>query len=228
MATNNLVNIPTGTISKVVQSQGVGVALDLTTATYPPTATGTGKILRADGTNWTPSTATYPDTAGSNNNLLTSDGTNWSSAAAAAGSGIITITGSLTNAQIKALRATPIQIIAAPGVGSVIRIINAVGKMVYGGTNVFTAGASQTIALYFGPGTTAIWVSPLLTNAMIVASSTRISSINPTGLALSTTVNATLDNQAVYVYNTVATEITGNAANDNTINYSISYQVITI
>lgn len=32
------------------------------TATIPPTATGTGTILRADGTNWAATTATYPAT----------------------------------------------------------------------------------------------------------------------------------------------------------------------
>ncbi len=228
MPTNNSVNIPTGTISKVVQSQGAGVALGLTTATYPSTATGTGKILRADGTNWTPTTATYPNTSGSNGNLLTSDGTNWTSSTAPTGSGIITVTGSLTNAQIKALHATPIQVIAAPGSGSVIRVISGVGKMVYGGTNVFTAAASQTIALYFGAGTTSLWVAPMLTNAMIVASATQIASITPTSLAFGSTVNSVIDNQAVYLYNPIATEITGNAANNNTVNWSISYQVITI
>ena len=32
------------------------------TATYPNTATGTGTILRADGTNWSATTSTYPNT----------------------------------------------------------------------------------------------------------------------------------------------------------------------
>jgi len=228
MPTNNSINLVTGTASKVVQSQGAGVALGLTTATYPSTATGTGKILRADGTNWTPTTATYPNTSGSNGNLMTSDGTNWNSSTAPTGSGIITVTGNLTNSQIKNLHATPIQIIAGQGSGSVIRIITAVGKMVYGGTNVFTAAASQTINLYFGAGTTSIWVIPILTNAMIVANSTRIASITPTSLAFGSTVFSAIDNQAVYLYNPIVTEISGNAANDNTMNWSISYQVITI
>jgi hypothetical protein len=48
-----------------------------TTATYPSTATGTGKILRADGTNWAASTATYPDTATGTGTILRADGTNW-------------------------------------------------------------------------------------------------------------------------------------------------------
>lgn len=86
MATNNSKNQPTAVSGKVLQGQGIGTASNFSTATYPATATGTGKILRADGTNWVASTATYPDTAGSSTNVLTSDGTNWSSSAAAGGS----------------------------------------------------------------------------------------------------------------------------------------------
>lgn len=227
MVTNNAANIPTAAASKVAQGQGVGVAIDFSTATYPSTATGTGKILRADGTNWAASTATYPDTAGTSGNVLTSDGTNWVSSAPPASSGIVTISGSLTNAQIKALHATPIQILAAQGAGTVISIISAVGKMVYGGTNVFTAAAAQSVALYWGPGTTQVFVTAPVTNAMLVASASQISSITPT-LAASTTVYTNVSNVALYFYNNSATEIGGNAANDNTITYNITYKVITI
>lgn len=227
MVTNNAANIPTGASGKVLQGQGVGSTLNFSTATYPSTATGTGKILRADGTNWVASTATYPDTAGTSGNVLTSDGTNWVSSTPPASSGIITVTSALTNAQVKALHATPIQVIAAPGAGKVIRILSAIGKMQYGGTNVFTAAAAQSIQLYLGAGTTAIAsATPIVTNTMLVASASQITGINP-GLAGITTYTS-IANQAVYLYNPSATEITGNAANDNTVPYSITYQVITI
>lgn len=85
MVTNNSVNEPTAASGKVLQGQGVGTTSNFSTATYPSTATGTGKILRADGTNWVATTATYPDTAGTSGNVLTSDGTNWTSAAASSG-----------------------------------------------------------------------------------------------------------------------------------------------
>lgn len=51
----------TATANKVLQS-GATAAPTWSTATYPSTATGTGTILRADGTNWVASTATYPNT----------------------------------------------------------------------------------------------------------------------------------------------------------------------
>lgn len=80
---STLTNVgPTATSGQVLQSAGSSADPAFSTATYPATATGTGKILRADGTNWVATTATYPDTAGTSGNVLTSDGTNWTSAAA--------------------------------------------------------------------------------------------------------------------------------------------------
>lgn len=77
MVTQNRANEKTAASGKILQGQGVGTASDYSTATYPSTATGTGAILRADGTNWTPTTATFPNAAGTTGNILISDGTNW-------------------------------------------------------------------------------------------------------------------------------------------------------
>jgi hypothetical protein len=82
-ASNTIGNVIPGAAGQIFQSNGAANP-SFSTATYPSTATGTGKILRADGTNWVASTATYPDTAGTSGNVLTSDGTNWSSSAAPA------------------------------------------------------------------------------------------------------------------------------------------------
>lgn len=106
MATNSSANIPTGVSGTILQGQGVGSALALSTATYPSTAGTSGKILvsngtnivsstptfpnasatsgkfiRSDGTNWIASTPTLPTTAGTSGNILTSDGTNFLSSA---------------------------------------------------------------------------------------------------------------------------------------------------
>lgn len=48
-----------------------------TTATYPATATGTGKVLIADGTNWVASTPTFPNASATSGKFIRSDGTNW-------------------------------------------------------------------------------------------------------------------------------------------------------
>ncbi len=48
-----------------------------TTATFPSTATGTGKVLIADGTNWVASTPTFPNASATSGKFIQSDGTNW-------------------------------------------------------------------------------------------------------------------------------------------------------
>ena len=51
----------TATAGQMLRS-GSNAAPSWSTATFPATATGTGTILRADGTNWVATTATYPAT----------------------------------------------------------------------------------------------------------------------------------------------------------------------
>ena len=50
-----------GVAGKILQSNAAA-APSYSTSTYPNIATGTGTILRADGTNWVATTATYPTT----------------------------------------------------------------------------------------------------------------------------------------------------------------------
>lgn len=52
----------TATAGQVLQSAGAAADPAYSTATYPATATSTGTVLRADGTNWSATTATYPAT----------------------------------------------------------------------------------------------------------------------------------------------------------------------
>ncbi len=202
------------TAGKMIVSDGTNYIAS--TPTFPNASATTRKMTVSDGTNWVASTETWavPSTSG---NILTSDGTNWTSATPA----VLSVTGTLTNAQIKALHGTPIQIIAAPGVGKIISVVSATGTLNYGGTNVFTAAASQSIEAYWGTTSSAYLV---LTNAAIVASSSQYIArpIVNTGIALTTPSNAALN-----LYNPVATEITGNAANNNTISYFVVYYIWT-
>jgi len=204
---------------KVLQGN-TGADPSFSTATYPSTATTTGQILRADGTNWSGTTATYPNTAGTSANVLASDGTNFVSSTPPGG--LLTLTGSLTNAQIKALHGTPIQVLATPGSGKVICIQQIQAKMVYGGNNVFVAGAAQTINFYYGTSTS---IGIALTNANIVAAATQFGTASPVAV---TGANTVFDNIAVNLFNPIATEITGNAAGDNTITWRIVYCVVAI
>ena len=63
---------PSATAGQIFQSGGGAANPSYSTATYPAVATGTGTILRADGTNWVATTATYPTTLTVNNLLYAS------------------------------------------------------------------------------------------------------------------------------------------------------------
>lgn len=79
---NSVTAVGPGSAGQVLQSGGNAANPAYSTATYPSTATGTGTILRANGTNWVASTATYPNTATGTGTILRADGTNWSATTA--------------------------------------------------------------------------------------------------------------------------------------------------
>lgn len=66
----------TATAGQMLRS-GASGAPSWSTATFPSTATSTGTLLQADGTNWVATTATFPSTATSTGTILRADGTNW-------------------------------------------------------------------------------------------------------------------------------------------------------
>lgn len=65
-----------GSAGQLLTSNGSSAEL-WTTATFPSTASSTGTILRANGTNWVATTAAYPATAGTSGTILRSNGTDW-------------------------------------------------------------------------------------------------------------------------------------------------------
>lgn len=70
-ATAGAILAGTATAGQMLRS-GASTTPAWSTATFPATATGTGTILRADGTNWVASTATYPNTTTSQQILYSS------------------------------------------------------------------------------------------------------------------------------------------------------------
>lgn len=71
-SSNQVTALAAGTSGQLLQSGGAGANPAFTTATFPATATSTGTILRADGTNWVATSATYPATVTSGNILYAS------------------------------------------------------------------------------------------------------------------------------------------------------------
>lgn len=70
-ASNAVSSTAVGSTGQVLQAN-TGADPTYSTATFPSTATGTGTILRADGTNWVATTATYPSTTTVNQILYSS------------------------------------------------------------------------------------------------------------------------------------------------------------
>lgn len=71
-ASSAIASIGPGSAGQVLQSGGASANPAYSTATYPAVATGTGTILRANGTNWVATTATYPTTTTANQLLYSS------------------------------------------------------------------------------------------------------------------------------------------------------------
>jgi hypothetical protein len=87
-ASNAVSSLSVGSSGQILQSSGAGVNPAYSTATYPSTATSTGTLLRANGTNWAATTSTYPDT-NAINTLLYASSANVMSALATANNGVL-------------------------------------------------------------------------------------------------------------------------------------------
>ena len=126
----------------------------------------------------------------------------------------------LTSLQIKNLHATPITIVPAPGANMYIWPIRVVTKFNYGGNNVFVAGAGQYVYLYLGTA------FQTLSSSILDATGVTASSNNYTyaSCTYNTAANAaTVINKCLNAKNVIATEISGNASNDNTITIGVWY-----
>lgn len=86
--TSSIVALAAGSVGQVLQSGGASADPAYSTATYPSTASGTGTLLRANGTNWVATTSTYP-TTNAVSTLLYASATNVMSALATANNGVL-------------------------------------------------------------------------------------------------------------------------------------------
>ena len=214
-----MANVGTAAAGKPLIGSGVGASPTFVSIGKNSGLTANGVIIGQGNGAFT---ATSVGTA---NQVLTSNGTGLDPTfqTGSGSSGLLTVTGTLTNSQIKNLHATPIVCIPAPAAGSFIAIQSIRSKLNYGGNNPFTAAATQAVTLYYG---TSPNIQNVVTNSTLQQTS-NYTSFNspPINYAMASSL---LDGIVVNLYNASTTEIGGNAANDNTISYSISYYVITI
>jgi hypothetical protein len=125
----------------------------------------------------------------------------------------------ITNAEIKALNTTPIQLIAAPAAGKAITIISFTARFNYGGNNAFVGVGNLQLRATNGTGQN---IAAL--NVAIYTGT--IDKLYATNAAVSVPPFGTMEAQPVVLF--IATsDPTGNAANDNTLDVMVTYQEVT-
>ena len=137
---------------------------------------------------------------------------------------ILSATLTLTSAQIKSLNASPQTIVAAPGANKAIGVVTVWGRLNYGGTNAFVA-TSGTINARWKDNT-----GPITGTSSLMGQSQIQATFSNYGFRATTAQNSTatanlLDNQPLVIGNSGA-EITGNAANNNTMTFIVYYYII--
>jgi len=129
---------------------------------------------------------------------------------------------SYTSAQVKAMRATPLTLIASPGAGKVLEFVSAVGFLDYG-SNVFTE-SDDNLAFYYAGET--IGISEVLeTTGFIDQNADTMIEVRPTASAAK--AKAGVEDKAITIKNPGDGEIAGNAANDSVLRFKVVYRVHT-
>jgi hypothetical protein len=131
----------------------------------------------------------------------------------------------LTSAQVKALAATQIDLVAAPGANKVVHFLGAQLVLKYGGTNAFTE-STNNLAIRYTDGSGVIVSAAIETTGFIDQTADTATSSIPVGDAIVALTGAA--NQALVLDNTSGAEIAGNAANDNTLEVYVAYRVIDV
>lgn len=127
----------------------------------------------------------------------------------------------LTNANIKALRATPITLVAAQGANKVIEFVSAQLRLDYG-SNVFTETADN-LAVRYENGAGALASQAIECTGFIDQAADTITNALPKIDAI--VAQASMANKAIVLHNTGDGEFAGNAAADSLMVVKVSYRV---
>lgn len=130
----------------------------------------------------------------------------------------------LTNAQIKAMRATPVTLVAAPGSGKVLEFVSATLKL-SGGANALTE-TIDNMSIRYTDGLGAIVSQTIEATGFIDQTAATVTSALAKIDAI--VAYASAANQALVLHNTGDGEYAGNAANDVTMTVKITYRVHTV
>lgn len=129
----------------------------------------------------------------------------------------------LTNAEIKALRATPKTLVAAPGAGLALEFISAVLILNYG-TNVLSESTAN-LAVKYTDGSGAQVSETIEMTGFIDQAAHTATNARPKLDAI--VARTGYENKALVLHNLGAGEFGGNAANDTLLRVKIAYRVHT-
>lgn len=128
---------------------------------------------------------------------------------------------SLTNAEIKALRATPKTLVAAPGAAKVLEFISAI-LILKAGANVLTEATANLAVKYKDGASTQISETVEATGFIDQATDTLTTCrVKQDGIV----ATAIYTNQPLVLHNLGAGEYAGNAAADATLRAKIAYRI---
>lgn|SRR5574341_554601 len=126
----------------------------------------------------------------------------------------------LTNAQVVALRATPVTVVAAPGAGKFAEFVSAL--LVFNRTAAYTAGAGDDLAFRFN-NTTGTVVATAEATGFLTAAGDAVTFATPSA-APNVTAAGELSNGSIVLHNSGVAEFgAGNAA--NTVKVVVTYRV---
>jgi hypothetical protein len=129
---------------------------------------------------------------------------------------------SCSNACIKALRASPLELVATPGAGKYIELISAQLILNYG-TNVLTESTDNLVIEYGTSGQDA--TAAIETTGFIDQAADQMAFILPQTIA--TVAAANVVNNNIRLFNTGDGKFAGNAGNDTVMTIQVSYRVHT-
>lgn len=136
----------------------------------------------------------------------------------------------LTSAVIKALRATPATLVAAPGVGKALMYLGAALFLDYAGTNVFTESTANLTVKYNNGAGAAAGFS--IESTGFIDQATDTASFNSSKLGGAADLGniilakAAVENLPLVLHNIGAGEIAGNAGNDNVLRVRTYFAVV--
>lgn len=127
----------------------------------------------------------------------------------------------ITAAEIKALRASPKTLVAAPGAGKVLEFVSILLKLTVG-TEVLTE-STYNLAVKYANGSGAVVSGAIESTNFINAAVDTYTRGLPIGDAIVAAASA--ENKALVLHNTGAGEIAGNSSNDAAITAIVTYRL---